>query len=158
MGLPRRADRRCLAPAGLRQSSKVEMGGSVMSSSTSAGSPAVHGYHVHVYYDAETLPVATRLREELAARFPVQIGHLHDEPIGPHPVSQYQVIFKNPEFATVIPWLMLNRQGLDILVHPLTDDMVDDHSVYALWLGTPIELRLNTMQRRGYSAALLPSA
>ena len=52
---------------------------------------------------------------------------------------------------------MLNRQGLDILVHPLTDDMVDDHSVYALWLGTPIELRLNTMQRRGYSAALLPS-
>jgi DOPA 4,5-dioxygenase len=53
---------------------------------------------------------------------------------------------------------MLNRQGLDILVHPLTDDMVDDHSVYALWLGTPIELRLNTMQRRGYSAALLPSA
>jgi aromatic ring-cleaving dioxygenase len=129
-----------------------------MSSSTSAGSPAVHGYHVHVYYDAETLPVATRLREELAARFPVQIGHLHDEPIGPHPVSQYQVIFKNPEFATVIPWLMLNRQRLDILVHPLTDDMVDDHSVYALWLGTPIELRLNTMQRRGYSAALLPSA
>ncbi len=56
-------------------------------SSTSAGSPAVHGYHVHVYYDAETLPAATRLREELAARFSVQIGGLHDEPIGPHPVS-----------------------------------------------------------------------
>jgi aromatic ring-cleaving dioxygenase len=47
---------------------------------------------------------------------------------------------------------------LDILVHPLTDDMVDDYSDYALWLGTSIELRLNTMQRRGYSAALLPSA
>ena len=53
---------------------------------------------------------------------------------------------------------MLNREGLDILVHPLTDDMVDDHSVYALWLGSPIELRLNTMQRRGYGTALLPTA
>jgi aromatic ring-cleaving dioxygenase len=53
---------------------------------------------------------------------------------------------------------MLNRDGLDILIHPLTDDMVDDHTIYALWLGMPIELRLNTMQRRGYSAALLPKA
>ena len=49
-------------------------------------------------------------------------------------------------------------QGLDILVHPLTDDMVDDHSVYALWLGTPVKLKLETMQRRGYGAALLPAA
>ena len=53
---------------------------------------------------------------------------------------------------------MLNREGLDILVHPLTDDMVDDHTVYALWLGTPIKLKLDTMQRRGYTAALLPAA
>jgi aromatic ring-cleaving dioxygenase len=53
---------------------------------------------------------------------------------------------------------MLNREGLDILVHPLTDDMVDDHTVYALWLGTPIKLKLDTMQRRGYSEALLPKA
>ena len=53
---------------------------------------------------------------------------------------------------------MLRREDLDILVHPLTDDMVDDHTVYALWLGTPIGLQLDTMQRRGYSAALLPKS
>jgi aromatic ring-cleaving dioxygenase len=53
---------------------------------------------------------------------------------------------------------MLNREGLDILVHQLTDAMVDHHSVYALWLGTPIKLRLDTMQRRGYRAELLPAA
>jgi len=53
---------------------------------------------------------------------------------------------------------MLNREGLNILVHPLTDDMLDDHTVYALWLGTPITLKLDTMQRKGYSAALLPAA
>ena len=51
-----------------------------------------------------------------------------------------------------------HRAGLDILVHPLTDDMVDDHTVYALWLGSPVTLKLDTMQRRGYSAALLPAA
>jgi DOPA 4,5-dioxygenase len=78
--------------------------------------------------------------------------------VGPHPVPQFQIIFKTAQFPTVVPWLMLNREGLDILVHPLTDDMVDDHSVYALWLGTPVKLKLDTMQRRGYQAALLPTA
>jgi len=53
---------------------------------------------------------------------------------------------------------MLNREGLDVLVHPLTDDMVDDHTVYVLWLGTPVKLKLDTMQRRGYGADLLPTA
>jgi aromatic ring-cleaving dioxygenase len=124
----------------------------------STGSPQVHGYHVHVYYDKETFPVAASLREQLAANFPVQTGRFSDDPIGPHPVSQFAVIFEADAFQAVIPWLMLNRQGLDILVHPLTEDMVDDHSVYALWLGSPIKLKLETMQRRGYSAALLPAA
>jgi aromatic ring-cleaving dioxygenase len=124
----------------------------------SAGSPEVHGYHAHVYYDADTLPVAEKLRATLAATFPVELGRFSGEAVGPHPVPQFQVIFKQAEFQSVVPWLMLNREGLDILVHPLTDDMVDDHTVYALWLGTPIRLKLDTMQRRGYGAALLPTA
>jgi aromatic ring-cleaving dioxygenase len=37
-----------------------------------------------------------------------------------------------------VPWLMLDREDLDILIHSLTDDMVADHTVYAPWLDTPI--------------------
>ena len=118
--------------------------------------PAVHGYHAHVYYDSDTLPKAEKLRAALAATFPVELGRFSGEQVGPHPVPQFQVIFTNGVFQNVVPWLMLNRDGLDILVHPLTDDMVDDHTVYAMWLGMPIKLKLDTMQRRGYSAALLP--
>ena len=47
---------------------------------------------------------------------------------------------------------MLNRDGLDVLVHPLTDNSYDDHSLYAVWLGGPVTLKLNTM-RRTYRAA-----
>jgi aromatic ring-cleaving dioxygenase len=36
---------------------------------------------------------------------------------------------------------------MPILVHPLTDNSYDDHSRYAVWLGTPVALRLNTMSR-----------
>jgi aromatic ring-cleaving dioxygenase len=122
------------------------------------GTPDVHGYHAHIYYNKDSLTAAARVREALAKNFPVQVGRLNDDPVGPHPVSQFAAIFKNDAFQTVVPWLMLNREGLDILIHPLTDDMVDDHTVYALWLGSPIDLKLDTMQRRGYGPALLPAA
>jgi DOPA 4,5-dioxygenase len=116
----------------------------------------IHGYHAHVYYAAETQPVAERVRRALAERFPIELGAFSGAQVGPHPVPQFQIIFSEAQFQHVVPWLMLNREGLDILVHPLTDDMVDDHTIYALWLGMPVALKLDTMQRRGYGPALLP--
>jgi len=118
--------------------------------------PAVHGYHAHVYYSAETRPVAERLAERLNQSFAVEIGAFSGARVGPHPIPQFHMIFTKAQFDTVVPWMMLNREWLDILVHPLTDDMVDDHTVYAMWLGKPVDLVLDHMQRRGYREALLP--
>ena len=118
----------------------------------------VSGYHAHVYYGPATRSIAERLRETIVSNFAVEPGGFSDEPRGPHPVSQFNVKFQTEAFQSLVPWLMLNREGLDVLVHPLTDDMVDDHTVYAMWLGTPVKLKLDTMQRRGYSAELLPTA
>jgi DOPA 4,5-dioxygenase len=50
---------------------------------------------------------------------------------------------------------MLNREGLDVLVHPLTDSNYDDHANRALWLGTPIPMNLEVL-RRSYRVELLP--
>ena len=47
---------------------------------------------------------------------------------------------------------MLNRQGLDILIHPLTDDEYEDHTANALWLGRPVRLHLGTLPHTGYRA------
>jgi DOPA 4,5-dioxygenase len=51
---------------------------------------------------------------------------------------------------------MLNRQGLDVLVHPLTDSSYDDHSRYAIWLGSPVALKLDTL-RPGYRTEQYPT-
>jgi aromatic ring-cleaving dioxygenase len=117
----------------------------------------LHGYHVHIYYDDATLPVATKLRDSLAANFAVQLGR-NSGIAGPHPVPQMQVIFKTDVFQHIVPWLMFNREGLDILVHPLTDDEYEDHTSQALWLGTPVQLKLDTLPHGPYPAALLPAA
>lgn len=118
--------------------------------------PEIIGYHAHVYFTPETKPIADHLRTALATQFALQPGALSDAPRGPHPISQFNTVFRTEEFQTVVPWLMLNRQGLDILIHPLTDDMLDDHTIYAAWLGSPVSLKLDTLQRRGYGADLLP--
>src|SRR3984885_16007633 len=113
------------------------------------------GYHAHVYYDAETKPPAARLRETIIGRFAVELGAFSDEPRGPHPISQFNVIFRAEEFHGIVPWLMLNRENLDVLVHPLTESSYDDHSKNALWLGTPVPMRLEIL-RPTYSPDLLP--
>lgn len=116
------------------------------------------GYHAHVYYDAETKAKAAKLSATLIAKFKVEGGALSDEPRGPHPVSQFNVIFETPEFQQVVPWLMLNRDGLDILVHPLTESSYNDHTANAMWLGTPVPLRTEILQHRPVGDALLPTS
>lgn len=105
------------------------------------------GYHAHVYYDPETRAAAERLRAQLGDGFSVQLGRWHDEAVGPHPRSMYQVAFSVAEFPRLVPWLMLNRAGLSVLVHPRTGDDYDDHAHFALWLGPPLPLRLETLRR-----------
>ena len=59
----------------------------------------------------------------------------------------YQVIFSAGEFAKLVPWLMLNRDGLDVLVHPETGDDVADHTAHAVWLGEKLDLNIDVLRR-----------
>ena len=118
---------------------------------------ALHGYHIHIYYNDETKPIAEKLRASLASQFPVQLG-ANTGIAGPHPVGQLPVIFKKEVFGRIVPWLMLNREGLDILIHPLSEDEYDDHGANAVWLGTPVALKMDTLPHGPYPKHLLPAA
>jgi aromatic ring-cleaving dioxygenase len=115
------------------------------------------GYHAHVYYDAETRAVAEKLQAEILGKFTCEPGAFSDAPIGPHPISQFNITFETPEFQNIVPWLMLNREGLDVLIHPLTESSYDDHSKNAMWLGTPVPMRLDIL-RPTYRDSLLPAS
>ena len=109
-------------------------------------SARITGYHAHVYYDPATRPQAERLRAALGERFAVTLGRWHDVPVGPHTAPMYQVAFAAAEFPRLLPWLMLNRAGLSILVHPLTGDAYEEHGRFSLWLGTPLPLNLDVLR------------
>lgn len=110
--------------------------------------PTIEHYHVHVYYDPVlTKSKAAALRERIAAEFPqAKIGRWHDEQVGPHPQSMYQVAFPHALFASFVPWLMLNRDGLTILLHPETGDAYTDHSAHAVWYGAVLPLKLDVLR------------
>ncbi|HEY7663661.1 MAG TPA: DOPA 4,5-dioxygenase family protein [Xanthobacteraceae bacterium] len=108
----------------------------------------IRDYHAHVYYDpASSRDRAARLRERVAEAFPqATLGRWHDELVGPHPQSMYQIAFPCELLASFLPWLMLNRDGLTILLHPGTGNPYADHSDHAVWLGDILPLRLETLR------------
>ncbi len=107
----------------------------------------IRGFHAHIYYDPTTRDVAARIREKLGARFEVRLGRWHDQPVGPHPQAMYQVAFLPEQFSEVVPWLMLNHEGLGVLIHPETGDDVKDHTEHALWLGDKLDLNVEFLRR-----------
>lgn len=117
----------------------------------------IRGYHAHVYFDAATRATALAVRHALTGCFELRVGGLRDAPGGPHPKPSYQLGFTPGQFDHVVPWLMLNRQGLDVLVHPLTGDDAGDHAFRALWLGTPQPLDIDFLRCPPVTAAA-PSA
>lgn len=107
----------------------------------------IRDYHAHVYYDVATRDTAAHVREAIEQGFKVVMGRWHDHPVGPHPQAMYQVKFEPAEFPRLVPWLMLNRAGLDVLVHPNSGDAYADHAINAMWLGHKLRLRLGILRR-----------
>ena len=106
----------------------------------------ITGYHAHIYYDEGSRERAARIRELIEANFKVVMGRWRDMPVGPHPQAMYQVAFGVGDFAALVPWLALNRDGLDVLVHPETGDDVTDHTDHAIWLGTRLPLDIDSLR------------
>ncbi|MCF6322707.1 MAG: DOPA 4,5-dioxygenase family protein [Gammaproteobacteria bacterium] len=116
-----------------------------MSSVPSVGD--ISGYHAHVYFSAETLAQAQALCESAAALFDIEMGRVHQKSVGPHPCWSCQLVFSPEIFSALVPWLALHRDGLTILVHPLSGDELRDHRDYAMWMGKVEVLDLNCFSR-----------
>jgi aromatic ring-cleaving dioxygenase len=75
---------------------------------------------------------------------------MQDEPVGPHPIGQFEInLFTPAQFGALVPWLVVWRGPLSILVHPNTvtpdgqtraERVVRDHTERAIWLGERLPL------------------
>lgn len=104
-------------------------------------------YHAHVYFGPESVEQARQLCQTAGELFRVSVGRVHERLVGPHPHWSCQLAFDSAEFERVIAWLEQNRNGLDVFVHGLTGNDLEDHTTHASWLGNASELNLEMFRR-----------
>ena len=85
----------------------------------------------------------------------LRIYRFWTEPIGPHPIAMFEVnLFTPQQFGAFIPWLIINRGPLSVLVHPNTINPVTgeheeeerDHTQRATWMGERVVLDLSVFK------------
>ena len=79
----------------------------------------------------------TSFADDWRGLYQLQMGRVHEERVGPHPQWSCQLAFSSEVFETLIPWLDSERKGLDVFVHGLTGNDIEDHTTHASWLGAP---------------------
>ena len=101
----------------------------------------IKDWHAHVYFDAATRDVAADVYAQVEAALKgIELGRFHERPVGPHPMWSFQVAFAPEMLDTVFPWLVLNRQGLDVFMHPNTGNALEDHTDRVSFIGKSYEL------------------
>lgn len=109
----------------------------------------IDDWHMHVYYAPDTRDKAALLRQWVEDRFTVRMGRWHDVPVGPHPTAMYQIQFMPDQFPALVPFVMMNRQGLTVLLHPQSGRPRDDHTIHATWMGQVLPLKADTLPEVG---------
>ena len=105
-------------------------------------------YHAHIYYSDEERSAASTLRDRFSAHSDILfVGQMTDRGVGPHPIPQYEVHFRESSVDSVIA--AIEASGLRALVHPLTDDDLADHTSLAHWIGEPLELDVTVLDPPG---------
>ena len=116
-------------------------------------------YHAHIYYSADERHAAEALRDDFMRRSTGEadasiqfVGQMTERGVGPHPLPQYEVHFREGSLADVIA--AIEASGLRALVHPLTDDDVADHTTLAHWIGEPLDLDVSVLDPPGQNQGI----
>lgn len=107
---------------------------------------AIQLFHAHIYFDAARLEEARAMRTLAGQLFGIELGRLHERPVGPHVVWSCQLTVPKDRFGEIVPWLALNRGNLDFFIHAVTGDEIVDHTQHVMWLGRSYALNLDALR------------
>ncbi|EQC43697.1 DOPA 4,5-dioxygenase family protein [Bacteriovorax sp. Seq25_V] len=104
-------------------------------------------YHVHLYYDENSIEFAKDLAHRCKEKFPIEIWHFHEKFVGPHPMWSVQLSVQTADFGRVFEWITLNHKHLIVFTHPNTGDDLLDHTDHAIWLGKSLDLNIDIFKK-----------
>ena len=65
----------------------------------------------------------------------------------------YQIAFTPEVFPALAPFVMMNRMGLTVLLHPESGRPRDDHTLHATWMGEVLALKTGILRETDEAAA-----
>ncbi|NRA63085.1 MAG: DOPA 4,5-dioxygenase family protein [Pseudobacteriovorax sp.] len=104
---------------------------------------AIQYYHFHIYFDKSQQKQTKDLVEKLKVLGELEIGRIHDRPVGPHPIGSCQIKVPAGKMEEMMLWFFEERGDLDIFIHGVTGDDLLDHTKYTAWMGRSYELNLD---------------
>ncbi len=104
----------------------------------------IQGYHIHFYCTPEYIPLCNSVRSKLIAEVKGLggAGPVRSLPIGPHPLPMFEAWFGGELLSEIVEWTLRNREGLPVLIHPITGNDLDDHALHGIWIGEKLNLKL----------------
>ncbi|MCG2837299.1 DOPA 4,5-dioxygenase family protein [Photobacterium sp. WH77] len=108
-------------------------------------------FHAHVYFDLPQLDLAEQVRQRIIAERKADILAIYPlvpRLVGPHDKPMFEMHFADNQTG-FIDWLDQHREGLSVLIHPVSENELNDHTIHARWLGKqlPVHTEIFTAQR-----------
>lgn len=134
---------------GILSSAYSEYPSTVLNSTTETGT----GFDAHILYMPDNPAHVAYIRDlvdRVRLEFPeLAIFQPNPGPAGPFPTASFEVDLLTPaQFGAFVPWLVMHRGPLSALIHPNTsEDVVDDHTTRAMWLGERWPLNVSIFKR-----------
>ncbi len=133
----------------------------------------IRGFHIHMDYKIEEADLALAIFDEFQVYLreenliPTSTRLYAPRENGPHILQGWEVKFETPDenilsrIGIAIAWLMCNRNGLSVFMHPVTwqegdfQEELKAHKEYAFFLGQLPELDLNFFEKKILSPEML---
>ncbi|MBC7004685.1 DOPA 4,5-dioxygenase family protein [Photobacterium sp. BZF1] len=102
-------------------------------------------YHAHIYFDTNQINEAERLHEKITNHKDViRIFPLVHREVGPHSKPMFEVHFADDKHG-FLDWLKRERGELSVLIHPVSNDALSDHTTRAVWLGKVLPIKTDIL-------------
>lgn len=102
-------------------------------------------YHAHIYFDNDQISEALQLHAQITKHQAIsRIFPLVHREVGPHSKPMFEVHFADDK-NDFVQWLDSQRGYLTVLIHPVSNDALSDHTTRALWLGKPLPIKTDVL-------------
>ena len=99
-------------------------------------------YHAHIYWTNDVERERALSFRDYLQEHGFKLGRVWNQPIGPHPLPMYQVIYDSSNKELIENFLKTHRETNTILLHESINDDLRDHTDGVRWLGEALELKL----------------